>query len=56
MSYMLIDSPLTPYSTKKEVNKWLDYLDTLPDSKQKTKAIEEAKTITEVTDPVKAKK
>ena len=45
MTYVLIDSPLTPYSTPDEINSWLDELSAMPVSEEVNMAIEKAKSL-----------
>lgn len=44
MTYILIDSPVTPYSPPDKIQKWLDYLRTMPEqcSPEVRKAIADA--------------
>ena len=47
MSYLLIDSPLTYYSTIEQVEEWIKYLTTLPYSTEKNRELKSAKAIQE---------
>jgi len=42
---MLIDSPITPYSTKEEVDNWIKDLESMPNEKEVLEEIEKAKEI-----------
>ena len=42
---MLIDSPITPYSTKEEVEGWLKDLESMPNEKEVLEEIEKTKEI-----------
>lgn len=43
MSYDLIDPPITPYSSRKELDEWREYLLTLPASTQVDAALEQVR-------------
>lgn len=47
MTYLLIDSPVTPYSSPDKIQKWLDYLRTMSeqDSPEVKKAIADAESM-----------
>lgn len=42
MSYLLIDPPITPYSTPEQIQAWIDRLNTMPESDQRAMAIADA--------------
>ena len=43
MSYVLIDPPVTPYSTHIQIKEWLDVLHAMPPSGQRDAAILDAR-------------
>lgn len=45
MSYVLIDPPITPYSTDEEVLEWIAELEAMPQSEQVNVAINSARTL-----------
>ncbi|MGZ5059151.1 MAG: hypothetical protein ACXWE3_11965 [Methylobacter sp.] len=42
MSYTLIDSPVTPYSTLEAIQAWIDELTAMPESDQRDMALMDA--------------
>lgn len=42
MTYWLIDSPVTAFSDKADIEKWLKRLDGMPESEQRDLAIKDA--------------
>jgi hypothetical protein len=42
MTYLLIDLPLTPFSTESEIKEWLITLAEMPETPEKSKALADA--------------
>lgn len=43
IAYILLDSPVTPFSSEKDILAWIDHLKTLPDLPEVRLAISQAK-------------
>jgi len=50
MDYILIDAPITPYSSKEEIEAWIKELQDMEQTPEVIAAIEDAKELLEGTD------